>query len=218
MKRAPRVVIAEDHKVLRQGLRSLLELGGELQVVAEAGDGMEAVRCIREHGPNLLIIDLNMPRMDGISAILDIRKTSPGTKILALTMHKDEDRVLQAFKAGIHGYCLKTEDRETLLMAIQAVLSGKQFVSPEISDRILEGYLESSRHVRERSSWDTLTRREREVLKMVGEGCQNREIAGALCISIKTVEKHRANIMDKLDLHTASSLTAYAVEKGLVTL
>ena len=217
MKEKPKVVIAEDHKVLRQGLRSLLEVGGELDVVSEAGDGMEAIRCVREHEPDLLILDLNMPRMDGISAVMDIRKACPSTRILALTMHKDEDHVLQAFKAGIHGYCLKSSDQEELQLAIRSVLSGKQFVSPEISGRILEGYLTSTRRVREKSSWETLTQREREILKMVGEGYQNKEIADTFSISVKTVEKHRANIMEKLDLHTASSLTAYAIEKGLVT-
>ena len=133
-------------------------------------------------------------------------------------MHKEEENILQVFKSGADGYCVKTAGHEELLMAIRSVLSGKQYLSPEISGKILEGYLESKKSIRKESSFDSLTRREKEVLKLVGEGYQNKKIAEYLCISVKTVEKHRANIMEKLDLHTASALTAYAIEKGLVTI
>lgn len=211
------LVIAEDHQILRQGLRSLLSGSRDLEVVGEAGDGLQTIRCVLETEPDLLLLDLNMPKMNGISVILEIKRQCPKTRILALTMHKEEDFILQAFQAGANGYCLKSASHEELLLAIESVLSGKHYVSPEISGTVLEGYLEDRKTIRKESLWESLTQREREVLKLVGEGYHNKEIADYLCISIKTVEKHRANIMEKLDLHTASALTAYAIEKGLVT-
>lgn len=211
------IVIAEDHQILRQGLRSLLSGSRDLEVVGGAGEGLETIRCVLEKEPDLLLLDLNMPKMNGISVILEIKHRCPQTKILALTMHKEEDFILQAFQAGANGYCLKSASHEELLLAIESVLSGKHYVSPEISGTVLEGYLEDRKTIRKEPLWDCITQREREVLKLVGEGYHNKEIADYLCISIKTVEKHRANIMEKLDLHTASALTAYAIEKGLVT-
>jgi DNA-binding NarL/FixJ family response regulator len=217
MKNKKRLVIAEDHTILRDGLRSLFDLEDDLEVVGEAGDGMEAIRCINNSSPDLVILDLNMPMMDGISVIKEIKKQSPDIKILALTMHKDEEYILEAFRSGANGYCIKTSSGQEVLAAIRIVLSGKQYVSPEISDKVLEGYLEGRRSIRKESPWESLTQREREVLKLVGEGYYNKEISDYLCISVKTVEKHRSNIMEKLDLHSASALTAYAIEKGLVT-
>jgi DNA-binding NarL/FixJ family response regulator len=217
MKEKNSVVIAEDHTILRDGLRSLFSSNDDLEVVGEAADGMEALRCINKMNPDLVLLDLNMPKMDGISVIKEIKKQSPETKILALTMHKDEEYILEAFRSGANGYCIKTSSSNEVLMAIRSVLSGKQYVSPEISDKVLEGYLEGKKSIKKDSSWDSLTQREREVLKLVGESYQNKEISDYLCISVKTVEKHRANIMEKLDLHNASALTAYAIDKGLVT-
>ena len=155
--------------------------------------------------------------MNGISVIKEIKQNFPETKILALTMFKNEEYILEAFRSGADGYCVKSSSYEELEMAIRAVLSGKNYVSSEVSDKVLEGYLESTKKIKKESSWEKITSREREVLKLVGEGYQNKEIADYLCISPKTVEKHRANIMQKLDLHTASALTSYAIEKGLVT-
>jgi len=216
MPKKSRIVIAEDHKILRQGLGSLLSSSDELEVVGEAGDGMSAIRVIKELEPDLVILDLNMPKMNGMAVIKEIKQTCPDTKILALTMYRKEEYILEVFKSGGEGYCLKSSGYEELLTAVRAVLSGKQYVSPEISAVVLEGYLESRRSVKEQTSYELLTQREREVLKLVGEGYQNKEIADYLCISPKTVEKHRGNIMQKLDLHSASALTAYAIDKGLV--
>lgn len=216
MSERTRLVIVEDHKILRQGLCSLLSASADLDVVGEAGDGMDAIRTIKETEPDLVLLDINMPKMDGISVIREIKQYCPDTRILALTMHRSEQYILQVFKSGGDGYCLKSSGQEELMTAINAVLSGKHYVSPEISGIVLEGYLENRRTVKEESSFESLTQREKEVLKLVAEAHQNTEIADYLCISPKTVEKHRANIMRKLDLHSAAALTAYAIENGLV--
>ncbi len=217
MKPKKKLIIAEDHTIVRDGLRSIFEADDELEVIGEAGDGMEAIRLINNSDPDILLIDLNMPKMDGISVIREVKKQSGKIKIVVLTMHSDEEYILEAFSSGADGYCIKTSPGKELLNALKTVLGGRQYVSPEISDKVLEGYIEGKKTIRQESSWDGITRREREVLKLVGEGYQNKEISDYLCISVKTVEKHRANIMEKLDLHSASALTAYAIKKGLVT-
>jgi len=216
MSEKTRIFIAEDHTIVRQGLRALLSKADSVEVVGEAGDGMDAVRGIENLEPDLVLLDLSMPKMDGISVIKEIAKRCPATKILALTVHRDEENVLQAFKAGANGYCLKSAGQGELQLAIKDVLSGKTFVSSEISDKILEGYIETRKTVKKQSAFESLTQREKEVLKLVGESYRNKEISDYLCISVKTVEKHRSNIMEKLDLHSASGLTAYAIQKGLV--
>ncbi len=212
-----RLVIAEDHKILREGLRALLSSDDSIQIVGEAEDGIEAIRRVEQHKPDLLLLDLSMPRMSGISVIKDIKSRFPETKILALTIHESEDYILESFRSGADGYCLKDASHKELVTAIESVLAGKTYLSPGVSEKVLEGYLEDRRTLKTESSWDALTQREKEVLKLVGEGYKNREIADCLCVSVKTVEKHRSNLMRKLDIHTASALTAYAIEKGLVT-
>ncbi len=211
-----KIVIAEDHTILRDGLRSLLQCSEDFEVVGEAADGLETMRCVESCKPDLILLDLAMPRMSGVSVIKDVKARFPEVKVLALSVHDSEEYILEAFQLGVDGYCTKAASHSELLMGIRSVLSGKRYISPEISDTVLEGYLEERKTLKSSSSWDTLTHREREVLKMIGEGYKNREIADYLCISVKTVQKHRANIMRKLNLHTASLLTGYAIEKGLV--
>lgn len=212
-----KIVIAEDQKILREGLKSLLSSSDDFEVVGEAEDGLNAVRCVEKFTPELLLLDLSMPKMSGISAIKEIKSQFTETKILVLTIHESEEYILEVFKSGADGYCLKDASHSELLVAIKSVLSGKRYISPGISGKVLEGYLDDRETLKSSSSWDSLTQREREILKLVGEGYKNKEIADYLCISAKTVEKHRSNIMGKLDLHTASALTAYAIKKGLVT-
>jgi DNA-binding NarL/FixJ family response regulator len=211
-----RLVIAEDHKILREGLKALLSGGNSFEVVAEAGDGVEAIRAVEKHLPDLLLLDLSMPILDGMSVIKEIHKRFSDVKILVLTMHDSEEFILEGLRLGANGYCLKDSAGSELLLAINRVIEGKSYLSPGIADKVMEGYLHDRSRLKHQSSWDTLTRREREVLKLVGEGYRNREIGNYLFISIKTVEKHRSNIMKKLAIHTVSGLTAYAIDKGLV--
>ncbi len=217
MSQKVRIVIAEDHTILREGLRMLLSTNPGYEIVAEAEDGREAVRWVSKLKPNLVLTDLSMPRMNGMEAIREIRRESPETKILVLTVHRAEEYILATFRAGADGYILKDSTHSELLMAVKKVLSGKHFISPEISEKVIEGYLEGKKTLKPRTSWETLTQREREILKLIAEGYKNKEIADDLCISVKTVEKHRANLMEKLDLHSVQALTAFAIEKGLVT-
>ena len=217
MKVRHRVVIAEDHTILREGLRALLSAESDLEVVGEAEDGRQAIRRVEELGPDLILTDLSMPRMNGVEAIREIKKRAPETKVLALTVHKAEEFILEVLQAGADGYILKDASSEELMMAIKSVLGGKRYLSPSVSQMVIEGYLEGRKSIASSSPWDTLTKREREILKLIAEGHKNKEIANYLYISVKTVEKHRANLMKKLDLHSAAALTAYAMERGLVT-
>jgi DNA-binding NarL/FixJ family response regulator len=218
MNEKQRIVIAEDHTILREGLKALLSSDPELAVVGEAEDGQEAIRCVEKCKPKLVLMDLSMPRMNGMDAIKEIKKRSPETKVLVLTVHKTEEYILATLQAGADGYVLKDSTNMELRMAIKNVLGGKFFISPGISGKVIEGYLENRRpQQKPATSWETLTARERGILKLIAEGYKNKEIADFLCISVKTVEKHRANLMQKLDLHSVSALTTLAVEKGLIT-
>jgi DNA-binding NarL/FixJ family response regulator len=212
-----RIFIAEDHTIVREGLRSLVSCNPEFEVVGEAEDGREAIRGVEQCKPDLILMDLSMPRMNGLEAIRDIRRVSPVTKILILTIHKTEEYILPVLKAGAHGYVLKNDTQAELMVAIQNVLKGKSYLSPGISEKVIEGYVEGKKTIKTTSSWDTLTQREREILKLIAEGYKSKEIADSLCISVKTVIKHRSNLMEKLDLHNISALTAFAIEKGLVS-
>lgn len=212
-----KIIIAEDHRLFREGLKSMIDDQDNMEVIAEAEDGIEAIRCVRKTPPDLLLLDLSMPRLSGISVMKDVKSEFPEVKILALTIHESDQYVLEAFEAGADGYCIKDASREELNLAMKSVLEGRRYISPGITDNVMEGYIEGRKRLKKESTWDTITTREREVLKLLAEGYLNKEIAELLSISIKTVEKHRANIMNKLDLHNASVLTAYAIEKGLVT-
>jgi len=211
------IVLADDHTILREGLRALLSAVPNFEIVGEAGNGREAVRCVEKLGPDLLLMDLSMPRMSGMDAISEIKKRYPETKIIALTVHKTEEYLLSTLQAGVDGYVLKDATHDELVMAIHSVMAGRPYLSPGISDKVIEGYLEGKENSLSVSSWQRLSQREREVLKLIAEGYKNKEIAEDLCISLKTVEKHRANLMKKLDLHNAAGLTVYAVERGLVS-
>jgi DNA-binding NarL/FixJ family response regulator len=213
-----RIVIADDHTIMREGLRALLDGEPGLQVIGAVDNGREAVRLALAQKADLVLMDLSMPHMDGMSAIRELRRRGCKTRVLVLTMHKTEEHIRAALQAGASGYLLKDASRAEVLVAILAVMAGKTFISPAVADRIVSGYLDhdhgEDRPVRSLS--DTLTMREKQVLKLIAEGRRNREIAGDLYVSVKTVEKHRANLMRKLDLHNTASLTSFAIENALV--
>ena len=212
-----RIVLAEDHTILREGLRALLASEEGFEVVGEAEDGRSAVRCVEELAPDLVLMDVSMPRMTGVEATREIKSRYPETKVLALTVHNTEEYILEMLQAGADGYLLKDSTRAELLMAVKSVLGGKAFLSPGASEKVIEGYLEGKKTLKPASSFQELSQREREVLKLIAEGYKNKEIAEFLFISLKTAEKHRANLMKKLDLHNAAALTTYAMKKGLIT-
>jgi DNA-binding NarL/FixJ family response regulator len=204
-----RIVIADDHAILREGLCALLAAEGDLEVVEQVDNGRDALRAVASHRPELVLMDLSMPKTNGTEAIRHIKKRYPDTKIIALTVHKADEYINAALEAGA--------DLTELLTAIRRVLSGKRYLSPSVADKVVSRYLGQQTVPHATTSWETLTHREREVIKLVAEGYKNREIAEYLSISPKTVEKHRANLMKKLGLRSAADVTAYAIEKGLVT-
>ena len=210
-----KMVIVEDHQLLRDGLKTMIAAFEDVEIVGEAKDGLDAIREIRKHRPDIVLLDLSLPKRDGFSVMKEVKSQFPEIKILALTIHETDHYVLDAFEAGADGYCIKNANRQELEVAIRSVLQQKRYVSPGITDNILEGYIEGRKKIKEKSTWDTVTQREREILKLIAEGYLNKEIAEFLNISIKTVEKHRANIMKKLDLHNVAALTSYAIKKGL---
>jgi len=216
MKNRHRIVLVEDHTILREGLRSLLSEHDDLLVIGEAADGRTAIRLILSEKPDLVLMDLSMPKMNGFEAIRDIKKTRTDIKIIALTVHNTEEYILMTLQAGADGYVLKDATHDELIMAIREVLSGKRFLSPSVSGKVIAGYLEGKKQAAPQTQVNALTQREREVLKLIAEGYKNKDVADFLCISLKTVEKHRANLMRKLDLHNTSALTLYAVQRGLV--
>jgi DNA-binding NarL/FixJ family response regulator len=216
MQKNIKIVLAEDHTILREGLKALLSSDPQFDIIGEASDGREAVRCVEKFGPDLILMDLSMPRMSGMEAIREIKRRYPETRIIALTVHKTDEYLHTTLQAGADGYVLKDATHAELVLAIKNVMKGKSYLSPGVSEKVIDGYLEGKENVMPDSPWETLSPREREVLKLIAEGYKNKEIAGDLCISLKTVEKHRANLMKKLDLHNAAALTVYAMQKGLV--
>ncbi len=211
------MIIVEDHRILREGLRSMLSSHPNLEIAGEAANGLEAIRCVNAEQPDLVLMDLSMPTMDGLDAIREIKSISPACKVLVLTVHKAEEYVFAALKAGANGYLLKDATHGELKVALGSVLDGQTYISPGISETLVKYYLEGKQPETTESGLDLLTQRERQVLKLIAEGNKNRNIADCLCISIKTVEKHRSNLMKKLDLHSASELTAFAVDNNLIT-
>lgn len=213
-----RLLIAEDHAILREGLRSLLAKVPDLEIVAEAPDGKEAIQYANQLKPDMVLMDLSMPHTNGTEAIRSIKLRHPGTKIIVLTAHKTEEYVRAALEAGADGYVLKDDSHSDLQTAIDSVARDRVYLSPGIAHSIVQGYLNHSSPTHAvPPSWDRLTARERGVITLIAEGFKNREIAEYLSLSPKTVEKHRSNLMRKLDLHNVSAVTAYAMEHGLVT-
>ena len=211
-----RILLADDHTVIRRGLRALLERQNGFAVVAEAADGREAVETAAAVGPDVAVIDIGMPNLNGIEAARRITEKRPETAIVILSMHADESYVLRALKSGARGYLLKDSPEEDLINAIRAVHKGKAFFSPEISKMLAEDYMRQMRQRGVEDSYELLTPREREILQMLGEGNSNKEVATKLNLSLHTVETHRGNILEKLNLHSTAEMILYAVRKGIV--
>jgi two-component system response regulator NreC len=211
-----RLLLADDHTVVRQGLRRILEDRPEWEVVAEAGDGREAVRQAELHKPDVAIVDVAMPLLNGIETTRQITRKSPATRVLVLSMHADEAYVTQILRAGATGYLLKDSADVDLIQAVAAVAKGTSFFSPAIARVMLDDYVQKLAEKGVTDRYESLSEREREIFQLIAEGKANKEIAALLSISPSTVETHRARIMEKLDLHSAAEIVLYAVRRGVI--
>ena len=211
-----RLVLVEDHAILREGLRALLELERDLQIAGESTNGLDAVELVRQLAPALVITDIALPGRSGIELIGCLRQVQPGVKILVLTAHNSEEYIRAALNAGADGYVLKDASRVELLQAIRTILSGQTFLCASVTARVVSGYLRPKSADPTRLSAEHVTGREREVLTQVALGNSNKLIARALGVSVKTVEKHRANLMRKLTLHNTAAVTRFAIRHGMV--
>jgi two-component system, NarL family, response regulator NreC len=212
-----RIVLADDHTVLRAGLRSLLERHRDFQVVGEASDGRELLRLVDQLKPDVVITDIGMQQLNGTEATQQIVSKHPGVRVVILSMHSDESYVLRALKAGARGYLVKESAESDLVSAIHTVHSGSAFFSPSVSALLVEDYVRQMRHKNIEDSYELLSSREREVLQLIAEGKSNKDIANLLHLSLHTVETHRGNILQKLNLHSVPELILYAVRKGVVS-
>jgi DNA-binding NarL/FixJ family response regulator len=212
-----RILLADDHTVVRKGLRLLLESHTGFHVIADAADGREAVALAEQHAPDVVVMDVAMPILNGIEAARQIAAKLPHTAVVFLSMHSDEGYVLKALKAGARAYLLKDSAEHDLIAAVIAVSEGKAFFSPAISKMLVEDYMRQMRERQVEDSYELLTTREREVLQLLAEGRNNKDVAAVLNLSLYTVETHRGNILQKLNLHSGAELILYAIRKGVIT-
>jgi two-component system, NarL family, response regulator NreC len=206
----PRILLADDHVIVRQGFRALLEREG-LEVVAEAANGHEAVRLAAELLPDVAVLDFAMPLLNGLDAAKEIRRRSPRTRTILLTVHSEDHYVLEAVRAGVHGYVVKTQAAADLVQAIREIRGNAIYLSPTISRAVVEAYF-----AKVTPPGDVLSSRERQVLQLVAEGKTTKEIAGVLGVSVKTADSHRTRIMRKLDIHDTAGLVRFAIRRGLI--
>jgi len=212
-----RLLLADDHKIMREGLKALLEQRADVQVVAEAENGLEAVQLTQELKPDIVIMDIGMAGLNGIEATRQITAGVPGVKVIALSMHSEKRFVVEMLKAGASGYLLKDSAPEELTAALRALAANRPYLSPKITDVVLKEYL-STLPQTEPTAFTVLTAREREVLQLIAEGKTTKEIASALKVSVKTIETHRQQMMEKLNIRSIAELTKYAIREGLTSL
>jgi two-component system, NarL family, response regulator NreC len=212
-----RILLADDHTVVRKGLRLLLESQTGFQVVAEAGDGRQAVTLAEQAAPDVVVMDVAMPILNGIEAARQIVSKQPHPEVVFLSMHSDESYVLRALKAGARGYLLKDSAEYDLINAVKAVTEGKAYFSPAISKMLVEDYMRQMHERKVEDSYELLTTREREILQLLAEGKNNKDVANLLNLSLYTVETHRSNIFQKLNLHSGAELILYAIRKGVIS-
>lgn len=211
------IVLADDHKVVRQGLRAVLEAGPDLRVVGEAGNGLDVLRLVERLRPDVLVLDVMMPGLNGLEVARQLKKRSPKTLVVILSIHKDESYVIEALKNGAAGYVLKDSSAAELVKAVQEAAAGRRYLSPPLSDSAIEAYIQRATSApTEIDRYDSLSSREREVLQLVAEGYTNAEIGKRLFISPRTVEIHRANMMHKLRLRNQTDLVRYALKRGIL--
>jgi two-component system response regulator NreC len=211
-----RVLLADDHAIVRRGLRSLLEAEPDLTVVAEAADGLEAVRLCEEHEPDVVILDVGMPKLNGIEVAARTQKLKRPPHVIILSMHADESYIMRALSAGARAYLLKDATDEDLVPAVRTVAGGKPYFSPAVSAVLVEDYVRQLQTRGLQDSYHLLTDREKEVLHLLAEGRSNKEVATILNLGLSTVETHRANLMQKLNLHNTAEIVLYAVRKGII--
>ncbi len=211
-----RILLADDHGIVRRGLKSLLESQPGLEVIGEAADGLEALRLAGELSPDLLIVDISMPKMNGIEVASRVQKLDRVPAVIILSMHADESYIMRALGAGARGYLIKEATDEDLIPAVKAVAAGKPVFSPTVTAVLMEDYVRPLRARGLSDSYELLTDREREVLQLLAEGRSNKEVAALLDVGLSTVETHRANLMQKLNLHNTAEIVLYAVRKGII--
>jgi len=211
-----RILLADDHVLVRAGIRSLLEKLPDTEIVGEAGDGREALSLAQACQPNIVLMDVAMPGLNGLEAVARLQKECPEVKVLVLSMHANEEYVIQALRAGACGYLLKDAATVELELALQAVGRGENYLSPAISRQVIDDYM--ARVSGQPGALEHLTPRQREILQLIAEGKNTKEIAALLSVSIKTVETHRAQLMDRLDIHDVPGLVRHAIRKGLISL
>jgi DNA-binding NarL/FixJ family response regulator len=214
---AIRVLIADDHKIMLAGLRSLLEKQSDIDVVGEAENGRKAVQMVQEKKPDVVVMDVSMPDLNGIEATTQIKESVPESKVIALSMHSDKRFVMGMLRAGAAGYLLKDCASQELANAIAQVAGGKKYLSPEITGVVINDFLQGGTPEEDGTVASVLSAREREVLQLIAEGWSTKQIASHLYVSIKTIETHRRQIMKKLDLHSIADLTKYAIREGLTS-
>ena len=210
------VVIADDHELVRRGIAALLRAERDIDVVGEAADGAEALRLVEQHGPEVLLVDLEMPELPGLEVISRVRRTAPRTRVIVLSMHASESYVAQALRDGAAGFVLKSAPSSDVVRAVHQVVAGRRFLSAPLSDQAIEAYIRKLQNA-VLDVYDTLTAREREVLLLAARGHTNAEIAEQLFISTRTVESHRANLTRKLGLRTHTDLVLFAIRRGLIS-
>lgn len=212
------VLLAEDHAIVRKGLRSLLAAEVGIEVVGEAEDGREAIEKASKLRPDVVVMDITMPGLNGLEATRQIKHRLPEVQVVVLTMHTAEEYIFQILRAGASGYVVKRAAPSELISAVRAAYRGESFLSPSVSRTVIEEYVRKAEALAKEDSYEELTPREREVLQLIAEGHSNRGIAELLCLSVKTVQSHRANLMRKLDIYTTAELTQYAIRKGVTAL
>ena len=210
-----RIILADDHTLMREGLRAILESETGLEIIGQAEDGHAAVEMAEKLQPDIVIMDIAMPGLNGLEATRLIHARVPETRVIILSMHENAEYVLQALKAGVHGYLLKQGIKSELVLAIHSAYRGEKFLTSRISSSVIDGFLSQAKTLESQTPLESLTSREREILQLIAEGYSSQDIARRLTISAKTVDRHRANLMEKLDIHNIAGLVHFAIQNGL---